>query len=93
MACNMIFGKRFFTIGQKCRFLITGLMVSYQVACGGDCQMRTQTVELVPGDAFFNVQLTLLEQYQKTGYDCSSVAIRDGQGREIGSRYTCTKCD
>lgn len=56
------------------------------------CEDLTRTVDLVPGDPFFNVNASLLETYQGKGYDCDYVAIRNGAGQSVGDRWTCTKC-
>jgi hypothetical protein len=71
------------------KYLLLILLVS---GCKLTCQDVTRTLELVPGDPFFDVNISLLDAYQKQGYDCDYVAIRDGFGRSIGDRWTCTKC-
>lgn len=69
------------------------LLLVLVIGCKADCSDTTRTVDIVPGDAFFNTNVALLNAYQKNGYDCQGKSIRDSSGREVGTSYTCTKCD
>jgi hypothetical protein len=63
--------------------------------CGAitGCKEDTQTVDVEWGSAFYDAQLSILRAWEGRGYDCRGSAIRNAFGRQIGTTYTCTKCD
>jgi hypothetical protein len=57
------------------------------------CKEDTQVIEAEYGSPYYEVQLDLVAQLEKSGFDCESESIRAGNGNRIGDKYTCTKCD
>lgn len=69
--------------------------VLFLTGCGAitGCKEDTQTVDVEFGSAFYDAQLSILRAWEGRGYDCRGTAIRNAFGRQIGTTYTCSKCD
>jgi hypothetical protein len=56
------------------------------------CKQETESLEALYNSPFYAITADIVAGYEEQGWDCDSQAIRDGQGRAVGDRWTCTKC-
>ena len=61
-------------------------------ACKDQGPCRTEVVEATFGTPLYDLQLGLVESFEREGWDCYSESIRNAFGNAIGTKYTCTKC-
>lgn len=57
------------------------------------CEEQREVLEILYDDPFYEVKNSLLDGYLDGGYDCSSEGIRNAFGDQIGTKWTCTRCD
>ena len=81
-------------VSYQMRVGILSALVIISSACSsitGGCA-KPQTEEITYNDPFYSVKIGFIDAWRKQGYTCTSVAIRDAFGNQIGDTYTCTRC-
>lgn len=65
------------------------------VACSSptECWEQSRTIRIPFDDPYTSTLSSRLAGWVYEGFVCSSKPLKDASGNEIGTEYTCSKCD